>query len=831
MATKSNKKPKKLKTLYSTQMWSPIRDIKDGIIITKEGRFVKVMEFAPINFGLLPADEQDKIADAFGNAIRTFPNKFHIKILSRKADIDSHVRTVERNMAKEKNLKCREMQAQTIQQIKRDSISGVSKRFFISYGYNEQSSLHRPSWPEIYSALYEQGRNIASLLSSPPCNNEPLASFDDSTHALDILYNCMCRKEAEYKSLEDKIHDVLSTYVAEHDYSLDSGKIIPINEYISPQHIDPGNYQHICVDGKYYCFGYIFRNAYSTRCRAGWLTPLIRMGEGIDIDIFVEQEDIKKVQSELTYSMQLSHSDYYHKGSNSADLVALENKIVSEQYIRHGITNDQNFHYFSIMVSVADDSAEAAMSKYRAVKDHLTAYGLDLRPLNGNHDLALRSSLPLCDPDPVVTRFAKRNILSGDFGAFYPFTSHEINDPGGIQIGRNKENNSPLYMDLFNRTLYNNGNMVILGSSGSGKTYLVQLIALRLRQQGKQVIIIAPKKGHEYRRACEAIGGTFITIAPGSKQNINIMEIRQHSTDTQDALYGEYNSNISLLQAKIQQIRKFFTLRKKDITDREDKILDDALQATYRAKGITEKNKSLYDPKNPTKFKEMPTLGDLDRELAKFKDSTGLRDALSRFVSGSCASFNAPTNVNLDNDYIVIDVSNMPAALMPEAIFIANDFAYDSIQADILRSKAVILDEASRLIGPTGTEDAAAFVLEEAKMIRGFGGILIVATQDTNDYFALKNGFYGQGILANSKVKIIMKQEDTEIPILKEKLLLPEEELKLLTDFQRGEGLLIANKNHIEMKVVGSISEHPLITTDTEELRQIVNSKKEANNV
>lgn len=820
-------KSKKLKTLSSTQMWSPIRDIKDGIIVTKDNRFVKILEFSPINFILLPTEEQEYIARVFGSAMRIFPNKFHIKVLSRRADTEAHIRTVERNMALERNAKCKEMQEQTIQQIRQDSFSGVSRRFFIAYEYEEPRSLRSPEWSEIYHSLYNQARKMAATLSAPPCNNIVLSSFNNSQHTRDILYNIMSRKEAELKTIDEKTLDVLSTYITEHNYIPTENKIIPVNEFIAPQKIDPSNFQYLYIDGKYYCFGYVFRTSYPINIYPGWLSNFVSIGEGVDLDIFVEKANTKEVQRELVYTMKLSQSSYISKDNNSADSVDLRKKIHSEMHIQDGISNGQELMYFSIMVTVVGDSPSHVLTRFADVEAKFLNYGLDLRALNGNHDIAMMSSIPICNPHPFVTRFAKRNILSNHFGAFYPFTSYEINDPGGIQIGRSLENNSPLYMDLYNRIKYNNGNMVILGTSGSGKTYLVQLVALRLRQQGKQVIIIAPKKGHEYRRACDAIGGTFITMAPGSPQNINLMEIRRRSSESNEALYGDYNNSISLLQAKIQQIRKFFTLRKKNITDREDKILDDALQATYKAKGITEKNKSLIDPKNPSQFKEMPVLGDLDRELAKFgRDAQGLRDALARFVSGSCASFNAPTTVNLDNDYVVIDCSNMPDALMPEAIFIANDFSYDCIQMDILRNKAVILDEASRLIGPLGSEDAAAFVLEQAKMIRGFGGILIVASQDTNDFFALKNGFYGNGILANSKVKIVMKQETTEAPTLKNALLLSDFETTRLTHFVRGEGLMIAEQNHIEIEANASLIEHNLITTDTQDLRNIVNSKK-----
>lgn len=818
-------KPKKLKTLSSTQMWSPIRDIKNGVVITKDGRFVKILEFAPINFNLLQFDEQDGIANAFGNAIRTFPKKFHIKIISRRSDVESHVRTVERYMAKERDPKCREMQMQTIQQIRRDSISGVSRRYLLSFEYEEQQSLRRPSWQEILTDIYEKADNITGFLGSSPCNNTSIGEFDDSEHAMDILYNCMCRAEAEMKSLDEKVIDVVNTYIHEHDFSPLDGRIIPINEFIAPQRIDTDHFQYVCVDGKYYCFGYIFRSSYPTECYSGWLSRFISIGQGVDIDIFVEQENTDTARRNLMYAMQISQSDYLHSGDNNADLASLESKIASGNYIREGLSNELTLLYFSIMVTVVGDSPSDALRRFRDVRSRFSNSGLDLRPLNGNHDTALLSSLPLCKPAPVVTRYAKRNILSSDFGAFYPFTSFEINDPGGIQIGRSLSNNSPLYLNLYNRYLYPNGNMAILGGSGSGKTYLTLLLCLRLRQQGKKIIIIAPWKGHEYRRACDAIGGTYITIAPGSRQNINLMEIRQHRGAVSDDPYKDYNTDISLLQTKIQQIHKFFSLRKKHMTEREEKILDEALQATYRAKGITEKNKSLYDPKSPTKFREMPTFTDLDKKLSEFKEAQGLRDALHRFVHGSCGNFAAPTNVNLNNDFVVIDVSNMPDKLLPEATFIANDYAYDTIQSgSVLEPKALVLDEASRLIGANGTHETANFVLEQTKTIRGYGGIMIIATQDTNDFFALRDGFYGQGILANSEIKMIMRQQEHEIPVLKQKMLLSETEAKAIKKFEQGQGLLIAQENHLKIRVTASPVEHQLITTNPDELKKINNS-------
>lgn len=822
----TSRKRRNLVKLESTQMWSPIKDIKDGIVITKDGKFIQLLEFAPINFSLLPETEQVAIADSFGSFVRTFPKQFHIKVLSRKANVDTHVRNLRNCMEAETNSQCRSMQANSIQQIQSDATSGVSRRFFVSFPYEESSGLRRPSWPDVQSSLYQQAQQMAAQMASEPCNNDLLSPIGSSEHAMNILYDCMCRAEAEIKPLDSKIADVVCAHIVEQQYQDDGKTKIPVNDFLAPKRIDRNGFTYCVVDGKYYCFGVIHRSSYDTNQRAGWMSLFVNLGEGVDIDIWAEQKDAKEEKSKLSYAMQLSENEALHKRSTSADVDTLRNKMISESYLRSGLAANLNLLYFSVMVTVVADNLEELKAKWKWVHSRLFTNGYVLRPLHSNHDLALKSSIPICQPEESVIRFAKRNILSSDFGSLYPFTSYEINDPNGIMIGRNKNNNSPLFLDFFNRYLYSNGNAVLFGGSGSGKTYGLNCIALRLREYQTQTIIIAPYKGHEYIPACTAIGGTYIALFPGSEHTINIMEIRRYDNSTNAALDGAGAVSGSLLVNKIQQIQVFFKLLKPDITPEEVHILDESLLQTYKNFGITRGNKSLEDPKRPGFYKPMPTLGDLDQQLAQYKVAAqGLRTVLARFVTGSCKNFNGQTNVNLDNPYVVIDVSNMPKELMPVAIFIATDFVYDTIRADRLRRKAIILDELSKMIGLAGSSEAAEFVLTLYKTVRAYNTIVISATQDTNDFFALKDGWYGKGIMANAKIKLILKQEQQEAETLVKLLRLSETETQRLTYFKRGEGLLVANRNHAEIKIVASPVEHTLITTDPEQLKQIVQTR------
>ena len=227
----------KLVRLQSTQMWSPIKDIKDGIIITKDERYVMILEFAPINFALLPADEQDSIAITFGAAIRTFPKKFQFKVLSRKANIEAHIRYMQSCMISETNERCRAMQQDTIEQIQRAAVNGVSRRFFMAFEYEFPGGIRRPGWPEIRNSLYFTAQQIASRLSQEPCNNELLTTIGNNDHMLDILYNCLCRDEAELKSIDAKIEDVIAAHIVKNKNVRDL--TIPINDFICPRMIDP----------------------------------------------------------------------------------------------------------------------------------------------------------------------------------------------------------------------------------------------------------------------------------------------------------------------------------------------------------------------------------------------------------------------------------------------------------------------------------------------------------------------------------------------------------------------------------------------------------------
>ena len=130
------------------------------------------------------------------------------------------------------------------------------------------------------------------------------------------------------------------------------------------------------------------------------------------------------------------------------------------------------------------------------------------------------------------------------------------------------------------------------------------------------------------------------------------------------------------------------------------------------------------------------------------------------------------------------------------------------------------------LIGNNSNKYAAEFVLEVFKIIRGYGGAAIAATQDLGDFFALEDGKYGKGIVNNSKTKIILNLEYDEALFVKDALKLSKAEFRNILNFERGHALISSNNNKVPVQIKPSAIEESLITTDRAQLEAQANKAK-----
>ena len=155
------------------------------------------------------------------------------------------------------------------------------------------------------------------------------------------------------------------------------------------------------------------------------------------------------------------------------------------------------------------------------------------------------------------------------------------------------------------------------------------------------------------------------------------------------------------------------------------------------------------------------------------------------------------------------------------------DYVWDKAKEDRTQEKAIFIDEVWQLIGASSNRLAAEFVLEIFKIIRGYGGAAICATQDINDFLSLDDGKYGKGIINNSKTKIVLNLEDEEAQRVQHILNLSDTEIMNITHFARGNGLILTNNNTVTVEFKASGLETEMITTDREQLREMIRRKQE----
>ncbi len=815
-----------LMTVKSTQSFLPIRDIRNGIILTKDGRFVKILEFAPINYTLKSPEEKRKIIQLFSAVIKNMPTTVQIKIVSQRTDVSRFLKHIDNDIRKEDNPKCRELQVQQKNLIM-DVGHSVSHRFFIIFERESEGLFEkRPSFEEIAAEMNRQSNMVISTLQA--CGNE-LLSNNTNEYIISVLYMIMSKRESEYKSFKSRELEVVSRYADLEGVDLDGeGAYIPINDFIAPGVIDASQSpNYVVVDGLYYTYYYLPSDAYPLYAYGGWMEILIDSYEGVNIDFWIHRESKESVRRKLYLGLRTKKSKSYNSDDTNMDSDELNNSIQAGYYIKSSLANGEDMYYMSTIIEITGPSLDNIKWKAKQIKEICLQNDLKIRPCYFQAKEMFLSSFPVCKYNKRVFNKSKRNILTSSLASSYPFTSFELADENGILLGLNTLNNSPVFVDIFDTSQYNNANMTIMGSTGAGKTYTLLSMLLRMREKGIPINIIAPVKGHEFARACEAIGGQFITLAAGSPHNINIMEIRKEDLSRQKKL-DRASGEISILSKKIQNIHTFFSLLLTDMDFDEKEALDEALINTYKKFGITTDNESLNDPDNPGKYKKMPILGDLHEELALMgKSGRRLHKALTKFVTGSAKSFNQQTNVDLNNKFIVADVSNLSDELLPVGMFIALECFWDKARQDITEKKVIAIDEAWVLLSSSGSKQTAEFMLEIFKLIRGYGGAAIAATQDIKDFFALDNGRFGQAIINNSKIKILMKAEGREIERVAEEIDLTSAEVEAMKRVKRkGTCLLVANTNHLFIDIKASDVEHDLITTDRKDLRRIADEKE-----
>jgi type IV secretory pathway VirB4 component len=316
------------------------------------------------------------------------------------------------------------------------------------------------------------------------------------------------------------------------------------------------------------------------------------------------------------------------------------------------------------------------------------------------------------------------------------------------------------------------------------------------------VIVIDPEK--EYEFLAEAAGGKSFNISLNSDAHLNPFDL---------PIAREDESSSDVLRTNIINLVGLFRLMFGGLTQEEDAIIDKAISETYALKDIT--------PDSDFSNIEPPLLSDFELVLSGMKGAEAIVQKLSKYTRGTWAGFlNKATNIDINHKFIVFSIRDMEDELKPVAMYLITHHIWNAVRKQ-LKKRLLVIDEAWWMMK---SEDTASFLFGMAKRGRKYYLGLATITQDVDDF--LKSP-YGQPIVTNSSIQILLKQSPTAVDNLQKIFNLTDEEKFLLLESDVGEGIFFVGTKHVALKIYASYTEDQIITSDPSQLLAIRKAKQE----
>lgn len=530
----------------------------------------------------------------------------------------------------------------------------------------------------------------------------------------------------------------------------------------------------------------LFISGYPYVASTGWLSMLINFNHNVDVSYHIEQVDpllaLPKLNRKIT-ELESTRRNMLKTGRVISSEIT--DPLDSAKELKDKILRGQEklFQVSIYMTLTAKSLSE--LDKLTTLLETVMSQRLFyIRTATFQQLDGLQSILPRGENKLMQ----KRNLDSSSAALTFPFVSSELVQETGILYGINKSNNSLVIIDRFSLT---NANSIIFAQSGAGKSYTAKVEILRQLMQGAKVIVIDPER--EYKQLAKSVNGTYIRLSAKSKEKINPFDF---STQT---ITGE-----NALSQQIQDLTQIISLMVGNLSPEEKAVVDKALIKTYKKKGFTINGKTKIS-------KDFPKLKDFYQTLKAMKQKD-LATNLEKFVKGSLATvFDKKTNIKLNNRLVVFDIKDLPESIRPIMMMIVANFVNSEVKSKP-QKRILVIDEGWLLLD---NQDSAKFISGLTRRARKYFLGVSIISQQANDFL---NSNEGRAIASQSALRILLKQDTTTIKKVSKEFNLSSFEEQFLLTCDRGEALIIADQNHVAVKVVASDKEHGLLTTDPREL-------------
>jgi conjugal transfer ATP-binding protein TraC len=552
----------------------------------------------------------------------------------------------------------------------------------------------------------------------------------------------------------------------------------------------------------------LFIITYPRHIGLGWSTPLINLNKTFDVAMYFYPIKANIVLKQLQKKVGIFEAKILADAEKGAarDPIA-ETALRDIEALRDALTQGiEHFFQFSFYITIYAPTAED-LDRYTDEVEAL--FGSKLIYTKAGFyqsEQGFNSTVPLGNDELMISY----NMNTSPIAASFPFISSDLTSDNGILYGINRHNNS---LVLFDRFSLQNANSVVFATSGAGKSYAVKLEILRSLMMGTEVIVIDPE--YEYKDLSDAVGGTFVNVSLASEAKVNPFDLPRgvgEGTKVEDIIRSAVITLKGLVRIMIGQ--PIGQGGKLGFTPEEDSLLDRALIETFAKKDITADLPNLenIDP---------PTMTDFQDVLEGMEGSQDLVARLRKYITGTFSGLlNSATNVEMNNQLVVFSVRDLEDELRPVAIYSIINYIWNVTRSE-RKKRLLIVDEAWWLMQQ---EDSAKFIFALVKRARKYYMGVTTITQDVNDFLRSP---YGQAIVTNSAMQLLLKQSPSAVDNIQKTFHLTDGEKYLLLESGVGEGIFFAGQKHAAIKIVASYTEDKIVTTNPEQLLKQEKAQKE----
>jgi len=580
--------------------------------------------------------------------------------------------------------------------------------------------------------------------------------------------------------------------------------VVTVRDVISPVSFEV-NPTYLRLSGVY--ARTLFVITYPRHIGLGWSAPFINLNKTFDIAMFFYPLKAEIILKQLQKKVGVFEAKILTDSEKGAprDPIA-ETALRDIEDLRDALTQGiEHFFQFGFYITIYAKDAEGLDKFTQEIESMFGSKLMYSKSGFYQTEQGFNSTVPLGNDELMITY----NMNTSPIAASFPFISSDLTSDNGILYGVNRHNNSLIIFDRFS---LQNANSVVFATSGAGKSYTIKLEILRSLMMGVDVIVIDPEM--EYNHLSEAVGGTYINVSLASDAKVNPFDLPR--------AIGEGTKVDDIIRSAVITIKGLLRLMigvpigeagKLGFTPEEDAILDRALIETYAKKDITPETISLADI-------EPPIMQDFQDVLEGMEGSDNIVARLKKYTDGTFSGLlNSPTTVQMNNQLVVFSVRDLEDELRPISIYSIVNYIWNVVRSE-RKKRILVIDEAWWLMQQ---EESAKFIFALVKRARKYFLGVTTITQDVADFLGSP---YGQAIVTNSSIQMLLKQSPSGVERVVQTFNLTEGEKYLLLESGVGEGIFFAGPKHAAIKVVASYTEDQIVTTNPQQLLEMEKARK-----